>query len=102
MQGRIADGTLFPNISAKIQDTIEELVGKTFRDLRSTVDQVMALILFDVEMALDSRSQSEDDAHNLEDPEVERRKADLIAELHVLKVKHEELIASISGIEHQR
>lgn len=98
MQGRIADGTLFPQISAKIQETIDKLVKKTFHDLRHTVKAVLALIASDVEMALASRSQRVDSTRNQADPQEERRKADLMADIRELDERHKELLASISGI----
>ena len=89
---------MFPHISAKIQASIDQLVRKTFRDLRNAVNAVIELIASDVEMALASRPQRVDGARNQEDPEEERRKGELMAEIKKLKTKHEELLASISNI----
>jgi len=49
-------------------------------------------------MALASKSQRVDDATNQDNPEEERRKGDLMAEIKELNGKHEELLASISNI----
>jgi hypothetical protein len=98
VQGRITNGTLFPQISVKIQASIDRLVRKTFRDLRHAANAVLDLIVSDVEMALVSNPQRVDSARNQEDPEEERRKGELIAEIMELKGKHEELLASISNI----
>ena len=94
--GRITDGTLFPQISAKIQDNMDELAQKTFRDLHDAVDGVLALVVSDVEMALGSKER-EDGAVVREDPEEERRKGELMVKIRELKREHEELIASISN-----
>jgi hypothetical protein len=98
VQGRITNGTLFPHISAKIQASIDQLVRKTFRDLRDAVNAVLDLVVSDVEMALASYPQRVDSARNQEDPEEERRKGELMAKIRELKGKHEELLASISNI----
>jgi hypothetical protein len=89
---------LFPHISAKIQASIDQLVKKTFRDLHDAVNAVLDLIVNDVEMALTSNPRSVDSARNQEDPEEERRKEELMAEIRELKGEHEKLLASISDI----
>jgi hypothetical protein len=89
---------LFPHISAKIQASIDQLVRKTFRDLRVAVNAVLDLIVSDIEMALASSPQRVDSARNQEDPEEERRKGELMVKIRELKGNHEELLASISNI----
>ncbi|KAH6678502.1 hypothetical protein B0J14DRAFT_582898 [Halenospora varia] len=98
VQGRITNGTLFPQISAKIQANVDELVKKTFCDLRHEVDAVLDLIVSDVKMALASKPQVVVDARNQEHQEEERRRGELLAEIRKLKGKHEEILASISNI----
>jgi hypothetical protein len=49
-------------------------------------------------MALASNPQRVGGARNQEDPEEERRKGELMAEIRGLKKKHEELLASISNM----
>ena len=98
VQGRITNGTLFPHISAKIQASIDQLVQKIFRDLHDAVNAVLDLIVSDVEMALTSNPQGMDSTRNHEDPEEQRRKDDLMAEIRELKGEHEKLLASISDI----
>jgi len=89
---------LFPHISAKIQESIDQLVRKTFRDLLGALNAVLDLIVSDVEMALASNPQHMDSARNQEDPQEQRRKEDLMAEIRELKGEHEKLLASISEI----
>jgi len=89
---------LFPHISAKIQASIDQLVRKIFRDLRNAVNAVIEPIASDVEMALASNPRRVGGARNQEDPEEERRKGELMAEIRELKKKHEELLASISNM----
>ena len=62
------------------------------------VNAVLDLIISDVEMALTSKPQCADSARNQQDPEEERRKEELMAEIRELKGKHENLLASISHI----
>ena len=98
MQGRITNGTLFPHISARIQASIDQLVRKIFRNLHDAVNTVLDLIISDVEMALTSNPQRIDSAGNQEDPQEQRRKEELMAEIRELKGEHEKLLASISDI----
>ena len=98
MQGRITNGTLFPHISARIQASIDQLVRKIFRNLHDAVNAVLDLIISDVEMALTSNPQRMDSARNQEDPQEEKRKEELMAEIRELKGEHEKLLASISDI----
>ena len=88
---------MFPHISAKIQEGIDRLVRKTFRDVRNAVHAVLELIVSDVNMALASNPPRVD-SPTQEDHEEERRKEELMAEIRELKGKHEELLASISNI----
>jgi hypothetical protein len=89
---------LFPHISARIQASIDQLVRKIFRNLHDAVNAVLDLIISDVEMALTSNPQRIDSARNQEDPQEQRRKEELMAEIRELKGEHEKLLASISGI----
>jgi uncharacterized protein with von Willebrand factor type A (vWA) domain len=98
VQGRITNGTLFPHISARIQASIDQLVRKIFRNLHDAVNAVLDLIISDVEMALTSNPQRMDSARNQEDPQEEKRKEELMAEIRELKGEHEKLLASISDI----
>jgi len=74
------------------------MVQKTFRALHDAANAVLDLIVRDVEMALTSNPQRVDSTRNLDDPEEQRRKEELIAEIRELKGEHEKLLASISGI----
>lgn len=98
VQGRITNGTLFPNISAKIQASMDRLVRKSFGDLYDAVNTVLDLIGTDVEMALAFDPQSLGNAGNQQDPEEERQKTKLLAEIVEFKRKHAELLAAISDI----
>lgn len=62
------------------------------------MDIVLGLIISDVEMALASQPRHVDNASNQEVREEERQKEDLMAEIEELQGKHEELLASISGL----
>jgi hypothetical protein len=89
---------LFPHISAKVQGNIDQQVQKTFSGLHNVVNAVLDLVVSDVEMALASNPRLVDDDRNQEDPEVERRKGELMAEIRELKEKHVELLTSIANI----
>ena len=89
---------MFPHISAKIQESIDQLVRKTFRDLLGAVNAVLDLIVSDVEMTLASNPQRVDSPRNQEDPEEERKREELMVKIRELKGRHEQLLASISSI----
>ncbi|KAH8812284.1 hypothetical protein F5884DRAFT_784973 [Xylogone sp. PMI_703] len=98
VQGRITNGTLFPNISVQIREGIDQLVQKTFADLRDAVNAVLDLIVSDIDMALTSKSQRADNAKNQKDLEEERQKEELIVEIKKLKEEHERLLTVITDI----
>ncbi len=52
VQGRITDGTLFPNISAKIIDHIVSLIDDTFSSLHEKVNNILGFIRADLDMAV--------------------------------------------------
>jgi hypothetical protein len=97
VQNRIANGTLFPHISAKIQTAVEQLVQKVFVDVQLAVTSVLDLIVNDVEMAL-ATSPSAQPTREVDDPEKRRRKADLLAEVRVLKDRHGVILDDISNL----
>jgi hypothetical protein len=98
VQGRITNGTLFPRISAKIQASIELLTEKVFVDLQNAANTVLADIARDVEMALASGPRHVDSATKKEKPEEVKRKKDLGEEITRLKIRHEEILATISEL----
>jgi hypothetical protein len=92
VQGRITDGTLFPNISIAISKNMDELAQKTFRGLHDKVDAVLELIKDDLDMALASRQYIGDD-ENRADEEEERLREEFEGEAKELKRRYEELLA---------
>jgi hypothetical protein len=96
VQGRIANGTLFPLISSKVQHSIEDLIKRTFRGLQDTINAVLDLIAHDVDMAVDASPQLTIRSGKEEDPEGEERKEVFLAEIEGLRGKHEDLLASIA------
>ncbi|KAH8649442.1 hypothetical protein BGZ60DRAFT_534676 [Tricladium varicosporioides] len=98
VQGRITNGTLFPNISAKIQSSMEKQIGRAFRHLYRTANEVLDLIVCDVELALAFKPRVMVDARSQEHQEEERQKGELRDEIKKLEGKHEEVLASISNI----
>lgn len=60
VQGRIADGNLFPNISFHVNEHIIALIESTFRDARAKVDAVLDLIRADLDMLYGQEDSYED------------------------------------------
>jgi len=98
VQGRITNGTLFPNISVTISKNMDKLAQKTFRGLHDKVDAILDLIKDDVDLALTSgQPQIAGGENELEDEdEEERLKEELAAEVKELKTRHEELLGSVA------
>lgn len=98
MQGRITDGTLFPNISTAISKEMDDLVNKTFRSLRATVGAILKLVKSDLDMALASGPQcGSDDAHR-GGKDDERLRLELAGEVEKLKLKHLALLGNIASL----
>ncbi len=57
VQGRITDGTLFPNISAKILDEATELIRGKFSHLQRRVNDIVKRISFDLSVALEAEGK---------------------------------------------
>jgi len=98
VQGRITNGTLFPNISTAISKDMDKLVKKTFRGLRDKVDAVLKLIRSDVDMALASGPQHRGDDENGDDGEEEMLREELGDVVKELKKKHEALLGILATI----
>ena len=96
MQGRITNGTLFPNISITISKNMDKLAQKAFRGLHDKVDAIFDLIEDDVYLALASGQQHSAGDENKDEDEEERLKEDLAAEVKELKTRHEELLGSVA------
>ena len=54
VQGRIENGTLFPNISIKIRTEIEEQAEMSMKKLEEVVLEILHVIQSDLEMSLES------------------------------------------------
>jgi hypothetical protein len=98
VQGRITNGTLFPQMSAKIQASIEQLTQKAFIDLQNAANAVLVQITSDVEMALASNPQHVNGATKKEKPEEVKEKKELRDKIAGLKVQHEQLLAAIAAL----
>jgi hypothetical protein len=97
VQGRITNGTLFPNISAAVKMDMKAQVEKTFSGLLKALKPIFKLIRSDIDMALAAASQHLDGAGNI-DPEEQRRKEELAAAVQELKRQHAELLANVADI----
>ncbi|OBT81787.1 hypothetical protein VE02_09856 [Pseudogymnoascus sp. 03VT05] len=98
VQGRITNGTLFPNISTAIKREIEAAVKTTFDNVRKSLESDFALIENDVTMALASAPQQSGDREDVACEDEERRREELADAVKGLKRQHAEVLASIANI----
>jgi hypothetical protein len=97
VQGRIENGTLFPQISAKILLHVERLTGQTFSGLEETMATILNLANRDLDMAEAARTQAGAGTAQQADLEAERRKEEFLAEIDRLKKTHEAVVTSIAA-----
>lgn len=98
VQGRITNGTLFPNISIKISGSMNALVRKTFEDLRGKAEAVLDLVRNDIDMALASGRQSSGSGHEDRDEEEDELRKELSSVVEGLKGRHAEVLEGLSGL----
>ncbi|KFZ06243.1 hypothetical protein V501_07587 [Pseudogymnoascus sp. VKM F-4519 (FW-2642)] len=98
VQGRITNGTLFPNISTAIKREIETAAKTTFDSVLKSLESDFALIENDVTMALASAPQQSGDREDVACEEEERRRGELAGAVRGLKRQHAEVLASIADI----
>lgn len=98
VQGRITNGTLFPNISTAIKREIETAAKTTFDSVLKSLESDFALIENDITMALASAPQQSGDREDVACEEEERRRGELAGAVRGLKRQHAEVLASIADI----
>lgn len=93
VQGRITDGTLFPNISARMMDDINSLLERAFAKLKQKMKGVLLHIRLDLTCSLP-------DAARARLTERERQLRDQLAqEVKKLQRRHRQLLDNIAHIE---
>jgi hypothetical protein len=95
VQGRISNGTLFPNISIAIKGDIEAKTDATFNEFQGALLPIFARIKNDISVVFAAESRSLDEALK-ERRNEERRREELATTIQVLKKQHRELIKRIS------
>lgn len=98
VQGRITNGTLFPNISTAIKRDIKAAAKTTFDSVQKSLESDFALIENDVTMALASALQQSSDREDVAHEDEERRRGELAGVVRGLKRQHAEVLASIVNI----
>jgi hypothetical protein len=91
VQGRIEDGTLFPNISFTLERLLTALAKNILKEPKGYFDGIFHLIRADLEMILDTRS---DPVEAENEASVEQFKQ----ALDVLKARRQELSQRIKDI----
>jgi len=98
VQGRIENGTLFPNIFISISSGIKKVVRQKFTELSETVEANFESMMNDIDMAVDF-DESYDDSDGDEtvdgDEEKEILMVHLTQEIQALKVRHKQVLESI-------
>ncbi|KFY06936.1 hypothetical protein V492_07602 [Pseudogymnoascus sp. VKM F-4246] len=98
VQGRITNGTLFPNISRAIKRDINAAAKATFDSVQKSLESDFASIDNDVTMALASALQQSCDSEDVDLEDEERRKGELASAVRDLKRQHAEVLASIANL----
>ncbi|KFY44996.1 hypothetical protein V494_01204 [Pseudogymnoascus sp. VKM F-4513 (FW-928)] len=98
VQGRITNGTLFPNISRAIKRDIKAAAKATFDSVQKSLESDFVSIDNDVTMALASAPQQSCDREDVDLEDEERRKGELASSVRDLKRQHAEVLASIASI----
>lgn len=98
VQGRITNGTLFPNISRAIKREIKAAAKTTFDNVQKSLESEFTLIENDVTMALASAPQQSGDREDVGREGEERRRGELAGAVRGLKRQHAEVLASIANI----
>ncbi|KFY49525.1 hypothetical protein V496_09946 [Pseudogymnoascus sp. VKM F-4515 (FW-2607)] len=98
VQGRITNGTLFPNISSAIKREIKAAAKTTFDSVRKSLESDFALIENDVMMALASAPQQSGDREDVACEDEERLRGELAGAVRGLKREHAEVLAIIANI----
>lgn len=94
VQGRITNGTLFPNISAKILDDVNELIEARFTHLKKKVNDIVKHIAFDLDVALDAEEKRTVMSGT------ERKQRDGLAEeIRRLQTRHEQVLETVRHLE---
>ena len=91
VQGRIKDGTLFPNISFTLKTHLNALAENILKEAKEHFDGVLDFIRSDLEMVLDTESDPEES----EDEDALKQFDEL---LDVLKARHDEVLQRIQSI----
>lgn len=98
VQGRITDGTLFPNISVSISTAMAALMEETERQLRADTTAVLSHIENDFGLALQNQSETleGDGSEGDEDEgEADERVTELVDEVEQLRHGHARLLETI-------
>lgn len=95
VQGRITDGTLFPNISVAIKDDVEAKTEAAFSAFRNALLPTFVRIKNDISVAIAAEMRSLDKAYK-ERKDEERRREELSGTIQVLKRQHRELLRRIA------
>lgn len=94
VQGRIENGTLFPNISFKIQTDLEQHADRILSGLQKKVLEILHAIQSDLELALGQAGDT--DSAGGDPRELKQRQEKLKEVLRMLKRRHENILKRIS------
>jgi len=95
VQGRIENGTLFPNISINIQTDVEKQADRILNALKTKVLEILPAVRSDLGIALgesDGTESANEDSH-----ELQQQQENLKEVLKMLKQRHENILKDISS-----
>jgi hypothetical protein len=96
VQGRITNGTLFPNISISIKNQVNELTEEILDQLQGKVLKILGLIQSDLETALGNNTESR--ARQRDRSELAQHEKTLKDLLKTQKEKYGKILEAISSI----
>jgi len=97
VQGRITNGTLFPNISISIENQVDELTEKILDQLQEKILKLLGFIRSDLETALGSETVSR--ARHGDKSELDQHERALKDLLKTQKEKYGKILENISSIQ---
>jgi len=96
VQGRVKNGTLFPNISISIENQVHDMTERILNQLQENVFKILELIRSDLETALGKETES--NVRQMDKLELEQRETALKDLLKTHKEKYGKMLEDISSI----
>ena len=96
VQGRITDGTLFPNISFMLSNAVVDLLDRSEKRLSRIVDETIVALRADLDMTFSSQKTQAESQRNPISPEA---KESIVAAMQALEGRYDNLLRDVSLVE---